>query len=156
MNLIRTDDYNCVLASFAMAMDVPMDELREQLGHDGKQVVAGCEPVPACYRSYHPQELIDVLMRRGYACTMVELEPLMQHGVCMLNHAAFLGRDRFFQALLNGDGVIFGQIETSRTGHAVAWNSGESTIYDPRGYTYQWNEGQDFKPRQFFLIQKVE
>jgi len=156
MNLITTNEYQCVLASFAMVMDLEMGDLGERLGHDGKQVVAEEQGVPAKYRSYHPQEIIDVLMEWGYACTMIELDPCMSHGKVLINHAAFLGHDRFFRALLNGDGVIFGQIETSKTGHAVAWNSSESTIYDPRGYSYQWNEGQDFKPRQFFLIQKVE
>jgi len=156
MKLITRNDLQCVRASFEMVMGVEAGEFGERLGHDGMQVIAEDQGVPAKYRSYHPQEFIDVLLDWGYSCTMIELDPCMKHGNLLINHAAFLGQDRFFRSLLKGDGVIFGRIKGSKTGHAVAWNSSESKIYDPRGYTYQWNGDQDFEPRQFFLIQKVE
>ena len=157
MKLITNNNYQCVIASFAMVMDTTIEDLETRLGHNGLDKVIDA-PEPACYRSFHPQEFVSLLLEDGYATTMIELEPHLQHGTKLLNHAVFLGRDRFFQALLRGSGVIFGVIGdgTKGTGHAVAWCSDTHTIYDPRGYTYKWNKDQDFTPRQFFLIQKIK
>lgn len=154
--LIKSDNNQCVLASFAMVMNTTMENLEKRLGHNGLERVLDEAPEPSCFRSFHPQEFIDLLLDDGYAATMIELNPCLQHGSQLVNHAAFIGQDRFFQALLRGDGVIFGRLETSKTGHAVAWDAATATIHDPRGYSYRWNKDQDFNPRQFFLIQKVE
>jgi len=154
MELITTTKNQCVLASFAMVMQTTMDHLGGRLGHDGLDRVLDDTAEPHCFRSFHPQEFIDLLMKDGFAVTMVELYPCLNHGGQLVNHAEFLGEDRFFQSLLYGDGVIFGT--TKSMGHAVAWNREEARIYDPRGYKYEWNKEQDFVPRQFFLIQKVE
>ena len=153
MKLIKSDNRQCVLAAFAMLMDTTMDELKERLGHDGKDVVLENQPEPFCFRSFHPQEFIDLLYEDGYSCSMIELNPMLNHGNQFLNHASFIGQTRFFEWLLRGDGVLFGEV--GGIGHAVAWNSNNFTIYDPRGYKYRWNSGQDFKPRQFFIVQRI-
>ena len=160
MKLIECKTNQCVAASFAMVMGVDMNDLLDRLGHNGLDTVVEDVSPPACYRSFHPQEFIDLLIQDGYAATMIELDPHLRHGPKTVNHAFFLGHNRFFQALLRGDGVIFGALKQAdvgyQIGHAVAWDATRSLIYDPRGYTYPWTEGQDFQPRQFFLIQKVE
>jgi len=155
VKIIESKTNQCVPASFAMVMDVPMDELIRRLGHDGQDIICPDEKEPACRRSYHPQEFVDILAQDNMACTMYELNPCLKHGGSIMNHAAFLGRNRFFGAMIRGNGVIFGVVEGSETGHAVAWDRATETIYDPRGYTYQWTDKPDFQPRQFFLIQKV-
>jgi hypothetical protein len=154
--MIESKTQQCVPAAFAMVMGTTMEALIERLGHDGKEVVVRDIPEPACFRSFHPQEFVDLLADDGYACTMYELNPCLQHGGSIINHAYYLGRDRFFEAMLRGDGVIFGRVNDSSVGHAVAWDSATNTIYDPRGYTYQWTDKPDFRPLQFFLVQKVQ
>lgn len=155
MELIKSEQHQCVVAAFAMVMGMTMDSLIERLGHDGLERVLKDAPEPFCFRSFHPQEFVDVLLKTGFATTMIELHPLLKHGDVAVNHAAMLGEDRFFEALLYGDGVIFGTTNNG-IGHAVAWDGFERKIYDSRGYSYEWNSEQDFYPRQFFLIQKVE
>ena len=160
MKLIKSDQHQCVAAAYAMVMDKTMDELFERLGHNGLERILDDDapPPPACYRSFHPQEFVDILLDDGYACTMIELDPCLRHGNQLVNHAALLGHDRFFLSLHYGSGVLFGTVgdKTNGSGHAVAWDVETKKIFDPRGYTYQWNAEQDFHPRQFFLIQKVE
>lgn len=159
MRLIPCTTNQCVAASFAMVMDTDLETICKRLGHKGLEKVVDDVPPPACYRSFHPQEFVDLLLEDGYAATMIELDPQLRHGHQTVNHSYFLGHDRFFQSFLRGDGVIFGALESEDgqpRGHAVAWNSERNLIFDPRGYTYPWTEGQDFVPRQFFLIQKVE
>lgn len=155
MKLIKTDQYQCVAAAFAMAMGTTMEDIFEKLGHNGKEQILDDIPTPACYRSFHPQEFVDLLLLDGYSLTMIELDPCLKHGDSIVSHGALLGEDRFFLSLAYGDGVIFGTVGAGK-GHAVTWNSQEQKIYDPRGYTLRWNKDQDFQPRQFFLIQKVE
>lgn len=158
MKLITTHTQQCVLASFAMALDTTMEDLEKQVGHNGLEVILTDLKRPYCYRSFHPQEFVDICLHTGYALTMIELHPAMRHGDSVVDHSDYIGKDRFFKALLLGDGVIFGHVEKygDVIGHAVAWNASEKRIYDPRGYMYEWTEGQDFYPRQFFLLQKVE
>jgi hypothetical protein len=160
MKLIKSEQHQCVAAAFAMAMDTTMDDLFEKLGHNGLEQIIDedAPPPPACYRSFHPQEFTDILLDEGYALTMIELDPCLKHGPLLINHAALLGHDRFFLSLHYGSGVLFGTVgdKAKGTGHAVAWDVETKKIFDPRGYTYVWNKDQDFHPRQFFLIQKVE
>lgn len=159
MKLIKSNEFQCVVASFAMAMDTTIEELIKKLGHNGLEMILDedAPPPPACYRSFHPQEFIDVLLEDNYAVTMIELDPCLKHGSILVNHGALLGQDRFFLSLLYGNGVIFGTVgdKTDGKGHAVAWDRKTSELFDPRGYTYKWHKDQDFYPRQFFLIQKI-
>lgn len=153
MNLIRSINHQCVLASFAMVMNVSTDNLLQHLGHDGLERVLDTSP-PNCFRSFHPQEFVDILLSQGYACTMVELNPHLKNGTKIVDHSHYLGHNRFYKSLRYGSGVIFGSL--NGIGHAVAWNQPEAKIYDPRGYIYFIHDREDFKPLQFFLIQKVE
>lgn len=155
MKLIKNVDYQCVAASFAMVMDITIEEVFELVGHNGLDKILDGIPVPACYRGFHPQEFVDLMLDEGYSLTMIELDPCMTHGSQIVSHGALLGEDRFYLSLAHGDGVIFGSVEPGNRGHAVAWNAEEQKIYDPRGYTLRWNKDQDFHPKQFFLVQKV-
>jgi hypothetical protein len=155
MKLISTNNYECVVASFAMVMDTTIEDLIERVGHNGKGVVAEGVSAPECWRSWHPEEFIDLLLADGFAMTLTTMNPMMIHGPKLINHAAFMGQDRFFSALLYGDGVIFGQAGANGRGHAVAWNRDELKIYDPRGRTYSWDNVEEFKPLQFYLLQRA-
>lgn len=158
MNLLTSEKHQCVAAAFAMAMGCTMEQVFERLGHNGLDTIVEDMKEPNCYRSFHPQEFIDLLLDDGYACTMIELDPCLRHGDQVVNHAHLLGHDRFFLSMHYGPGVIFGTVGDKKNGigHAVAWDAETAKIYDPRGYTYSWHKDQDFYPRQFFLIQKVE
>lgn len=157
MKLIESNANHCVPASFAMVLGVSMEDLFKALGHDGLDVILKDEEEPYCFRSFHPQEFVDYCLNLHYSMTMIELHPKMIHGKHVVDHSEFLGEDRFFRHMLIGNGVIFGAVPKGDdvVGHAVAWNRREKLIYDPRGRKYGWEEGMDFHPRQFFLIEEV-
>jgi hypothetical protein len=155
MKLITTNNYQCVPAAFAMVMGTTVEELLTRLGHDGKEVVAEDVPLPEGWRSFHPEEFVDLLLEDGYSATMISIAPMMIHGPKLINHAAYIGQGRFFEALLYGNGVIFGQLDDGGRGHAVAWNRSEVKLYDPRGKISEW-EDIDLKPLQFYLIQEIK
>lgn len=154
MKLIKSDTNQCVLNSFAMVLRTDPETLIQRLGHDGLGKIVE-QPVPACFRSFHPEEFADLLVQNGMSMTMFSLQPMMAHGDHLVDHSLFMGKGRFEQALGYGDGVLFGVIDGSRP-HAVAWNYIEEQVYDPRGYTWKLNKDQDLALRQFFLIQKVQ
>lgn len=156
MRTIKAEQHQCVLASFAMVMDTTMEDLAERLGHNGLERILddNAPPEPYCFRSHHPQEFVDILLDDGFSLTMVELNPMLMHADQLVDHTPLLGTDRFFLNLVYGDGVLFGTLDKGAP-HAVAWCAEERKIYDPRGYTWQFNKDQDFHPLQFFLVQKV-
>jgi len=153
MKLIKAESPQCVVASFAMVLNETMESLIEQLGHNGMERILdeNAPPEPYCFRSFHPQEFVDILLLKGYSMTMVERHPALMHGNMIIDHTPLLGEERFFEAFLFGDGVVFGT--TAKMPHAVAWCKEERQFYDPRGYKWAWNKDQDFNPLQFFLIE---
>ena len=158
MKLIKPDKPQCVLASFAMALDDTMENLIEELGHNGMEQIIDKDapPPPHCYRSFHPQEFVDICLERNLSLVMIERHPALKHGHLVVDHTPLLGEERFFAAFAKGSGVVFGVIGDQKDRpHAVAWCREETTFYDPRGYTWEWNKEQDFHPLQFFLIQKA-
>lgn len=145
------DKPQCVLMSFAMVMDEDPQTLIKELGHDGLSVVAYEEPAPNCLRSFHPQEFVDLLQARGFACTMFDAEPKMMHGRTLVDHTKFLGPTRFQESLRLGQGVIFGILKETMP-HAVAWDG--KVVFDPRGYHWSF-PNSEFKPLFFFLVQRI-
>lgn len=65
----------CAATAFAMALDMPVDEVLARVGHDGSEIVYPDLPEPMCRRGVHRQELIDIVMAQGYAVTPIELIP---------------------------------------------------------------------------------
>ena len=59
-----------------MVLDMPLADIFDEIGHDGSQIIWPDLPEPMCRRGFHPQELIDVCLARGYAATRIELSPV--------------------------------------------------------------------------------
>ena len=76
MKLQRTKGlWTCLPASFATLLGLTLDEMLQQIGHDGSEVVFEGLPDPECRRAFHPQEMIDVCESHGYAVTPIEARP---------------------------------------------------------------------------------
>lgn len=135
-----------MLASFAMVLKAPMQELINEIGHDGSELWWPDLNPPLCHRGFHIQEFLDVCMKRGKILGYVEA--IMTLG----------GSNRYPPKVINGDhekrwnsylrnfsGVILG---VTRTGgrHAVAWN--RDKIFDPRGFIVE-REDADLEPDTF-------
>jgi len=123
--------------AFAMALEIPVGELLEELGHDGSELVFPNLPEPACRRGFHIQELVHVALRRGFALTPVELFPVLESADGKQTQA-ILYRDnnwkRFADILTASRGVIDGA--GFRFRHMVAYDRGR--IFDPKGHIYDY------------------
>jgi hypothetical protein len=145
----RPEPWMCMPLAFAMALDVPVADLLEAIGHDGSEIVFPNLPEPLCRRCFHVQELILVALSRGLAVTPVELFPVLQPTEVSHFRKTVLYPDnnwrRFEETLRASRGVIDGT--GSRHGHTVAYDHGR--IYDPKGCVYDYSR-LAFEAHQFY------
>ena len=103
----------CLPASFAMALDIPLADVLRDVGHDGGSIVWPNLPEPICRRGFHPQELIDICLSRGYAVTRIELAPAMAtvpNGPELRLFTDKCAWQRFVQVIRTSLGVIEGRL----------------------------------------------
>jgi hypothetical protein len=132
--------WSCILAAFAMALDVSIEDLITLLRHDGSEVFFPDLPEPACRRGFHVQEFIHVALCLNRSVTPYELVPaIAPTGYNRALHGRAIGsahRKAFFEHLIdNRRGVITGR--TLTTHHAVAFEKG--VIYDPDGWQFPFS-----------------
>jgi hypothetical protein len=122
-----------------MALRVPVQELIEEIGHDGSAIVFPGLEEPMCRRGFHSQELIHAAWNRGFTCTRIELMPVIK--------ASALSEDTHTVELKDPWNRFIGFIDTTmgvlegrgrRCNHAVCYHYG--TIYDPDGHLYDYSQ----------------
>lgn len=123
--------WSCLPVSFAMALNIPVQDIFDELGHDGGEILWLNLPEPTCRRSFHIQEMIEIALRRGFAVTPFELVPVL---ACYDKRYYFDARwSKFADVVNNSVGVLEG--EGAHTRHAVAYEFGrifdsDSGVYD--------------------------
>jgi hypothetical protein len=122
---------HCTVLSVATVLGEPADDLVAELGHDG-EAFGTVER-----RGYHIQELIDLFLKRGFACTPIEVMPVSAdaQGRHWRGHRLD-DRDlqnRFRDTLVETRGVIEG--DYLGRPHMVAYDHGR--IHDPKGFDYR-------------------
>jgi hypothetical protein len=132
--------WSCLPTSFAMVLDVPVEELLRSIGHDGSEIAFPTEPEPACRRGFHIQECIDVALRLGCAVTPIELFPRHAPSFSVQPLRVLFGDeqgnlDRFARLIDSGRGIITGPSRVWR--HAVAYDHG--IVHDPKGFVYRYS-----------------
>ena len=154
----KPERWMCLPASFAMALDIPLADVLHDVGHDGREIVWPNLPEPLCRRGFHPQELIDICLARGYAVTRIELAPAMAtvpNGPELRLFADKRAWQRFVQVIRNSLGVIEGVC--LRSGHAVAYDHGR--IFDPEGREYDYSpeacERRGFYTQHLWRVDRI-
>jgi hypothetical protein len=121
--------HTCMITSLAMCMNVDVEQLIEEVGHDGSELLWPQNIGPTAYRGYHIDELSVLAMIHGYSCTGVTRNLCLGH-----NEVDCINVDPFFD---------FDRLIQGRTGlllddsHCVAWSG--SQIYDPSKGIYEYN-----------------
>ncbi len=151
---IKPERWQCLVTSFAMALDLPVADVIREVGHDGGQIIWPTLPEPMCRRGFHPQELIDVCRSHGYAVTYIELFPgqvprpgefefrwLPQDRACQ----------RFDHIVQTSTGVLEGVTLKSHKRHAVAYRHGH--IFDPDGWDFPYSPAAC--ERRAFIVQHL-
>ena len=151
MKLIQGENnLDCILTAAAMVMGINLIELKERIGHDGKEIIFPNAPEPYCRRGFHIQEIVDQAFLSGWSVMYIQklfgLEP-------------FIGNDPVFVIpfslkrlsvyLKKFPGIIAGVAGSKN--HAVAWDG--KMIYDPGGKIYPLREFS-YAIREFWAFSK--
>ncbi|MEN6367658.1 MAG: hypothetical protein ABFC88_12660 [Thermoguttaceae bacterium] len=124
--------------AFAAVMDMPVEELMAEIGHDGGKILFRNLTEPACRQGFHIQELVHVALQHGLAMTPVELFPVLASADLRQTHTIIYPDNnwqRFANLLATTKGVIDGT--GLRLRHMVAYDHGR--IYDPKGFEYGYS-----------------
>ncbi len=163
MRLItKPNRWSCILAAFAMAMDVSVEELLSVIEHDGSEIAFPGLSEPMCRRGFHVQELIHAALWYDLTVTPYELMPAIlptpypenDHGSLVITQPR---RKRNFEIIVEKhQGVITGR--GFRCNHAVAFEKGQ--IFDPDGRTYPFSfqqcESLGFYAQCVWLVLPIE
>ena len=149
--------WSCLPTAFASVLNVPVELMIAQIGHDGSEITHAGLPEPLKRRGFHPQECIEVCMRDGMAVTQIEVNPCavpaeagayLGRGVTPKMFSTITGescQNRFERHLFNSRGVIDCRTRFGR-GHALAYEGYETfaTISDPiDGEIFTYRRVQD-------------
>jgi hypothetical protein len=151
------DQFLCTAASFAMALDIPLDTMLADLGHNGMIVAWPDLAIPNCYRGLHPQELFDVARWHGYAVTMIERNPISTNQRGDRFEVGFLPDNdtRLLQHMDGSVGVLIGYNKIKDTVHYCAWDG--KMVFDPRGLIYPLDSMNmaGYEVKIFFLFDAI-
>lgn len=155
----RPEPWMCMPLAFAMAMDMPVDDLLAEIGHDGSRIAFPNLPEPACRLGFHIQEMILIALKRGMAVTPVELFPVLQSADGRQTQTILYPTNNwalFARTIKTSRGVIDGT--GFRFGHMVAYDHGR--IFDPRGHEYDYSrvacEAHQFFTRCAWRVDPLE
>lgn len=171
MKIQTSNGWSCLPCSFAMAINMPVEDFIELIGHDGSEEVY--EKLPGVKAGFHEQECIEVVQQLGYSCTPIEIVPQMMPvpggpvrpiwfwPEKLTANPEDWNWQRFTKHLKDSRGVITGMKENISTqefiGHAVAVCNG--TVYDPqgRGFIYPIDDAHNygFRIRAYWKIQET-
>lgn len=117
---------SCLATAFAMCMDIPVQEIFDDLGHEGTEIAFTNLEVPRCFRGFHSMELMECAFRRGYAVLELTKEMHISHDDSTIK--SYKSRFDILKYLANHCVVM------TNSSHAVAWN--KYSVYDPVGLVY--------------------
>lgn len=118
---VQPNAATCLITSFAIRYNIPVDDLIKKVGHDGLEKTWDGHP----HTSHHSQEIIEVLFKY-YSMRVVALDvtPILLDPECSLDELIRYKKLKSIDIdyyLKNYRAVILG-IEKGKTfGHAVAW-----------------------------------
>lgn len=122
----------CLPTAFAIVMGIPVADLIKDIGHDGSEEVWKDQTYPSSCRGFHPQEIIDCCMKRGFLVMEIESKSILGNPRNPLRVNVFDNPVERLKWWLGFSGVLSGETQHGKR-HAVAWV--DSKIIDPSGLT---------------------
>jgi len=133
-----------------MALNLPVAELIEQVGHDGSEIIFENQTEPGCRAGHSLYELIYQSLKLGYAVTPMPL--ILAHA--SIDHQQYRevwdledGWDTFHLFGVMRRGVV--ECHGPRWKHMVAFDQG--TVFDPDGDTFPFLR-EEFEKRQLYPV----
>jgi hypothetical protein len=122
-----------LITSFAIATGIPVQDLIEEVGHDGSDVIAGRK------RGHNPYEIITVLFEKGFRVTEFPTSvPIENDGFF------WTWTQDISKILKNNKGVVIGIVNGNR--HAAYWNG--TSYVDPNGTIHN----NEFSIESFYVV----
>jgi hypothetical protein len=167
--------WSCLPTAFASVLNLDVDLVIAQIGHDGSEITHAGLPEPLSRRGFHTQECIEICLRDGLAVTQIEVNPCavpaapgVRPGIMTTVHApkmfsVITGEtcdDRFERHLFNSRGVIDCRTRGG-LGHALAYE-GYGTfamISDPidaKVFTYRKSSDATTKGLYFVSLLRLD
>jgi hypothetical protein len=131
----KPNRWSCAVTAFAMALGVPVEQLIREVGHDGSEIIFPDLPEPMRRRGFHSQELIEAAWKRGFACTPIQLMPVVQGPHDYVVQFGSGNWTRFTGFIDTTFGVLEGR--GRRCNHAVHYRYGK--VWDPDGHVYAYS-----------------
>jgi len=128
---LQPNPASCLPTAFAMALQIPVAQVFEELGHDGMAIWWPGENGSMKYRGFHIQEMVDLCYTHGYVVTPIEPQPVASPRPDLESRPYELKTKslvRIHAYLDNSRGILVGN------SHAAAWFDG--MVHDPNGTTY--------------------
>ena len=145
---IKPQRWMCAVTSLAMALDMSVESVIDEIGHDGSDIIFPLLNEPKCRRGYHSQELIKQAWQHGFAMTPIELFPETLSMDQTIRRRVWTEEEcweRFTTVVGSTRGILEGRGMSCL--HAVYNHYG--TIYDPDGYEYEYSQ-EECERRQFY------
>ena len=118
---IQPNEHSCVITSVATLLNVSIEELVRQIGHDGSELIHGT------YRGHHIQEIIDLLDGLHCSLTPIQFEPEYRASLESVAYPLKVREHGRLEQHLEGDGLLTGR--RGNIGHCCAYIKG--LVIDP-------------------------
>ena len=146
---------SCLATAFAMALNIPVEQVFQELGHNGMAIWWPELDDSLKYRAFHNQEMVDLCYEHGWVLTPIEPNPIGTPRIDIQArpfNTQVKAEIRIQAYLDNTRGVLVGEGKTllgngSSCGHAAAWIEG--MVHDPNGTIYPID---DFGIREFWMM----
>jgi hypothetical protein len=138
-----------------MLLDANPENLILEIGHEGDEVWFPRKEGSESKRSFHPAEINDCCMRRGYALSLIEMSPRTGPSDCQPGEDRLLfdlefSIQRFIASVKDHAGILICRVPESHLGHACAWDG--KKVYDPRGII---GELEDYEISEMWILTKL-
>lgn len=147
----KNERWQCAIASFAMALDVPLADLIKKSGHDGSAVLFPDNPEPSNRAGHCIYELIELALDLEFSVTPVALFPAHANSRDP-KQIVPIGTEaerwlKFNRQILISQGTI--ECNGPRWNHMVAYDQGR--IYDPDGNEFSYSR-EELERRSLFPV----
>lgn len=124
---IAPSEHTCVPTCFAIMLGVDVNELIQDLGHDGTELVMDDVPAPYCYKGFTIQEMVTYcLVKCNVYVTVFEKDELVVYGY--EDKFKDVHKEYDLKVLMEKyNGIVFGMFHNKR--HACVWSNGE--LFNP-------------------------
>ncbi len=160
---VKPNAWSCAITALAMTLDIPVEDVVKEAGHNGGKIVFPRLDEPMCRQGFHSQELVRIAWRHGYSMTPLELFPQTlssdgTHSHLVWSEDNSLVRARFEAGVHLYPGILEGQ--GYQCHHAVYNSYGQ--IYDPDPgmpvyeFSFENCEKRQFYVQRFWIFQQHE